>query len=656
MKKSLFFGAAALSLLVLFTFVGCSNPTSDDNVVYYAGIEGEVITAARLVEVLADDGVPGTYALIAQDLSPAAGVSSILGGAGVTVIPYGVTLNLYGNFALAGDVVVGGVLNVQPGSTLSTDTGKVLTIGRLVGETGGYPQGQVNVRDGATLEALVDATTPANTEILFAYGNVIAGEEPNPVPLTPAQIIAAAKKGLISGDSDHGESPAVHLSFGNDSVYLTATPVPVSTVLDLKDLANGIFSTSIVVQAAVTEKVENLTIRKNTAVTLAGNTVVLTPTGTLTVNGSLTTAGSNTSAIGAGLTRVVVGKGGAITASQTGDTSVDVTELVVDGDFTSTTARFIALTAASGTGSLTLGAGWDFGSKADPLLNIKTVISPALTITANNGFTVPLGSTLSLTGATVAPTGDITVNGTISLAGTTALTILADKTLDITGTVALAAGSTASVILTTGATPTDPGAKITGTGKLTAQDLELSGGTGGWAASLDTGTAAETVTIASTTTGGVATITGSTSVTTASLIGGEGAAILQKNSGTAANTLTLVTVSVDLSTAGTITLAGGATTPAKLTLTDEDVTIKTGTGTGGTALTSLTKIGGGSITSLVLSGGSETVDIVYAAGDPTTTGTLASITADGTNKPAVITVGGADTVVFEKDVEIEGAN
>jgi hypothetical protein len=153
----------------------------------------------------------------------------------------------------------------------------------------------------------------------------------------------------------------------------------------------------------------------------------------------------------------VVGLGGELTTSQTGNTFVDVTELVVNG--TSTSAKFIALTAASGTGSLDLtGNTWDFGAKADPLLNSKSVTSPATVITGD--FAVPTGSTLSLTGATVGPTGGITVNGTISLAGTTALTILADKTLDITGTVVLA--GTASVILTTGATPQTPARRSPG--------------------------------------------------------------------------------------------------------------------------------------------------------------------------------------------------
>jgi hypothetical protein len=642
-NKSLFLGAAAVTaLLVLVTFVGCSNPTSDDTVVYRAGIEGEVVTGARLVEVLADDGVPGTYALIAQDLSPAGtGISSILGGAGVTAIPYGVTLNLYGSFTLAAPVAVGGVLNVQPGSTLTTASAAKLTIGRLVEEAGGYPQGQVNVRDGATLATVVDATTPGNTEILFAYGNVIAGETKAPVPLTPAQIIAAAKKGLISGDSDHGESPAVHLSFGNDSVFLTTAPVPVATALDLKDLANGIFSTKIITDAAL--DVPDLIIRKNTAVTLKTATAFKV-TGTLTVNGSLATTGSNASALGAGLTRVVVGLGGAITASQTGDTFVDVTALVIDGTFTSTSATFIALTSASGTGSLDLtGNTWDFGAKADPLLNIKSVTSPATTITGN--FTIPTGSTLILTDD-AAPTGNVTVNGTVSVVTGKSLTMLADKTLDITGTVAIA--GTGSVVLTTAASPTDPGAKITGTGKLTAGAFELSGGTDGWAAKLDSGSAAETVTIA-----GVdaskATITGSTTTTTASLVGGEGAAILQKT-GTNGNLLTLATVIVDLSTAGTITLEGGATDGAALKLNTAAAKITTGASTGGSALTSLTKIGGGSITALVPSTG---VGIVYAAGDPTTTGILGSIAGVGAG--TTVTVTAADAVVFEKDAAIEGA-
>jgi hypothetical protein len=465
MKKSLFLGAAAvavLSLLGLFTLVGCSNPTSEDRLVYYAGIDGEVITAARLAEILANEEA-GTYALIAQNLPPLTGVvSGVLGIANSTdIIPSGVTLNLYGNFAVgAGDLVVGGVLNVQPGSTLTTTATNTLTIGRVVGETGGYPQGQVNVRDGATL------VVAANTDILLAYGNVLPGETATPVALTAPQIIAAAKKGLISGDSDHGESPAVHLSFGNDSVYRPTAAVPVTTALDLKDLANGIFSTNIAVQAALTEKIENLTIRKNTAVTL-NTTTSFTPTGVLTVNGSLTTGATST--VGTGLTRVVVGLGGELTASQAADTFADVTELVVDGAFTAANATLAKLTSltvngavsalaatpnnltsAGGTGSLTLGA-WDFGPRADPILNIKTVVSPAVVITAD-GFTVPTGSALILSGE-AAPTGNVTVDGALYLltGASHTLKILKDKALTVNGTLYLGATSAADLTLATNA-------------------------------------------------------------------------------------------------------------------------------------------------------------------------------------------------------------
>jgi hypothetical protein len=171
--------------------------------------------------------------------------------------------------------------------------------------------------------------------------------------------------------------------------------------------------------------------------------------------------------------------------------------------------------------------------------------------------------TLNLSGAVAPTAGDVTVgaNGAINVSGTSSLTIAADKTLANDGTVALT--DTGSVKLLAAATQSDGGAKITGAGTLTAQYLEIKGGAGGWQALVDAdGQATSDVTIASTATDGQATITG-LAATPVSLKGGADATITQK-AGTTSNKLTLTTVTIDVSTAGSITLNGAATDGAKL--------------------------------------------------------------------------------------------
>ena len=122
------------------------------------------------------------------------------------------------------------------------------------------------------------------------------------------------------------------------------------------------------------------------------------------------------------------------------------------------------------------------------------------------------------------------------------------------------------------------GAKITGTGKLIAQDTEIVGGTGGWTAT-PSGSNAQTVTIASTAVAGQATITGSTeSAETALLTAGAGATITQK-AGTVSNSLALATVTIDLkgdaTKVGEIFIQAHTSEPAKVTLNAATAIIKT---------------------------------------------------------------------------------
>jgi hypothetical protein len=233
--------------------------------------------------------------------------------------------------------------------------------------------------------------------------------------------------------------------------------------------------------------------------------------------------------------------------------------------------------------------------------------TPALTV-AQGGSAVLSAATFASTtvgdividgtatfGAAAVPGGDVKVAGSLAVTGS--LTVAAGAELAIAGAVNLT--GTGSVVLTTATSGTTGGAKITGTGKLTAQDAEIVGGTGGWLAVLDSGTAEESVTIASTATAGQATITGSTDATTASLKGGAGATITQK-SGTASNSLTLTTVTVDLSADGSFTLKGAGTNGATVVLASTAAIIKGAGTTGAVTTANITAVGSVAIANLTI--------------------------------------------------------
>jgi hypothetical protein len=238
--------------------------------------------------------------------------------------------------------------------------------------------------------------------------------------------------------------------------------------------------------------------------------------------------------------------------------------VTVNGTATFTGATFAALTAA-----LTINGDATFGAAIAPLA--------ASTVTVNG--------TAEFTAA-AAPLGDVTVgqDGELTVSGTGSLTIAAAKTLANAGTVALT--GTGSVVLT-GASATG-GAKITGAGKLTAGATEIVGGTTGWQAVADSGSA--TITIASAT---VVTATITASANTVNLTAqGTGATITQL-AGAVGNELTIAAATtVNLGAAdasiavGSIKLAKG-TNPGKLTLTAADSIVLTlAVGTAGTALSS----------------------------------------------------------------------
>jgi hypothetical protein len=579
-NKSLFLGAAALALLMLFTLVGCSNPASSEHTVSY-DYEGLLVTADELAAVLADpENNPGTYAYLSDE-----NTTDTLGDTGYTAIPAGITLNLYGGFTTAGNLSVGGALNIVKGSTLTAANAgtKKLIIG--IAGVDGKPKGVVTVRAGGALA--VDA---ANALELAQDEASSGGSGATPVAVIDDQIIDALNTGVVQGHTAHGEAIAARLIFERDSSYLPATelaiPLSVGEEKLKKAAADGIFATNLSTEAT---SVTDLTIRRGTSLTNA-NSAAFAPLGTLTVNGTLTTT---TGSVIVGVARVIVGPAGKIEAKETGDTFQMAVDLQIAGELeVGDDATFASVETAGGPGTLILG-NQNFGSVAGVLFGIKNVTSAATAITAAT-LTVPEGTALTLSAAAVpsgnlvvngvlnssaalTPAGNVTVAGTLNKSGSTALTIAADKILDISGVVALS--GTANVTLTGGpATGAGTaGAKLTGTGKLTAGNTEISGGGAeGWQAL--NATNAEPVIIASVTT--TASITGTAN---AKLVAGVGATIIQ-NAGAGNNLSIPANTTIELG--GTTTEAGaiilknspevGYTNAGKLTLAATTSVIKTG--------------------------------------------------------------------------------
>ncbi|MDR1786510.1 MAG: hypothetical protein LBR23_08665 [Spirochaetaceae bacterium] len=222
---------------------------------------------------------------------------------------------------------------------------------------------------------------------------------------------------------------------------------------------------------------------------------------------------------------------------------------------------------------------------------ITAISTPATDVVGN--ITVPKGFSVAASDD-LAPTGDVTVKGTLTLANDKKLTILAGKKLDIAAdsTVGFSYSAGGGGLVLTGAADTG-GAKLTGAGKVTAGSAEIVGGSSGWQA-VGTGT----VTIAPTS-AVITTITASanTAVLTAQ---GAGAVITEKTGSGNSLTIAASTV-VDLkgtasAAAGSIVLTAGASNQGKLTLGDTTSKILIGAGTGGSNAAGVSSITIGSAT------------------------------------------------------------
>jgi hypothetical protein len=238
------------------------------------------------------------------------------------------------------------------------------------------------------------------------------------------------------------------------------------------------------------------------------------------------------------------------------------------------------------------------GTIIDPDDNITLVNGTAITIPADgkivagttetNAITITKATLNAGTGGTFTYASPILPEdkGKLTLGGSTSLTVEAGGSINIEGYGELNVdGTDSSVVLTSAIS--GPGAKLTGTGKLTAGETEIAGGSGGWEAVAfnPTGNAPLAKNIIIKDAGSnAATITGASdgSTVTSVLKGGASAIITQKG-GTSGNSLTLTTVTVDVSEAGSIELIGAASDGAKLALSAATAIVK-GSGSGTTSL------------------------------------------------------------------------
>ncbi|MDR2068727.1 MAG: hypothetical protein LBP71_02540 [Spirochaetaceae bacterium] len=232
-KKSLFFGSAALALLVLFAFVGCSNPASESTE-YVAQASSEypfppetvfVNTRAALDGLLNDYnadtnqvwhiGYRGNAATLADDLIIPTGknvylIDDITGHTGNITVTEGARLVLVGEFTAGTSVSTGlllvrGTVEVFRRLEVTNDARDVgdYTVESIINPGRNTVIGKkVTILPGATLALVYDDIippeqysenkfTPGQAWIAAGQGNleVAAAALPNPYPYTVKELL-----------------------------------------------------------------------------------------------------------------------------------------------------------------------------------------------------------------------------------------------------------------------------------------------------------------------------------------------------------------------------------------------------------------------------------------------------------------------------------
>ncbi|MDR1230100.1 MAG: hypothetical protein LBK61_01725 [Spirochaetaceae bacterium] len=567
-----------------------TSATPPDGVISFTSV---TVTAGKIAGSYINDDKPGgplnvagVKALFGLQGGPDELTVDDLTGIDGDTVPSGkkLTLNGDGNTTTALDLSGKGKLVVADGAVLEVTTS-------ITGKADTDVQGTIKFKSAETAlsitgidlsKATIDATDAGDATLTLptgaqtvkaitvgaTYDLTIAGA----TELTVGSITAGTGKGVKSA------SVAKYVT-GTDFVQLGAA----AASFIVSSVKNSVFAVETGTGAAVVI---------NSALDFGGNAKLKTNgTGGISVTGEtggyleLTTDNLAKFAPGSKITFSDAATGATGTLEipadvevvATGATLASITGLKVVGTLTVDTPDLtVLINGANITGSGELIAGALADAKGVLVVNSTLAKATLATTAFGSNLTIQASTTRVFTGA-AAPTGDVTVEGTgnLTVSGSGSLTIAEGKTLSNAGTVALT--DTASLVLTTAsavASAATDGAKITGAGTLTAQDLEI---TGEWQAILTSNDATEFVTIASTADAGKSTITGSTTTGKAELAGGASGRITQK-AGTASNALTLTTVTIDVSTDGEVNLVGADSNGAELVLTAAAIIKGSGSG------------------------------------------------------------------------------
>jgi hypothetical protein len=543
--------------------------------------------------------VTGINALFALEGGPDALTATDIAGITATTVPANKTLTLLGtgNTTTALDLTSKGTLVVEDGAVLEVTTSIIGNTTTDVQGTLKFAASEVALSitgidlSNATIDAsaagVATLTLPTAAQTVKA---IVVDDDTNDLSITGATELRVTS--ISGGKGIKSDSITKYATSANDFIALATA----QDTLIISSVANNEFavetgSSAVVIGSALTfggaAKIKTIGTGSISVTGVTGGYLPLTTANLANfVSGSKITISD--AATGADET-LIIPEGVEVVAASAGLETI--TGLTVNGTLTAGAATLAAVTALTVNGTLTVGtpvltaltvgtnitgtgeliAGALADGKAVLVVNstlAKATIATTGTITGN--LTIPQNTIRTLTGAAVAPAGDVTVetDATLNVANGAELTMLADKTLTISGVVAL--DGTGSVVLTSGASSSANGAKLDGAGKLTAQSLEISGA---WEVK-PSDTNVQTVTIASTATAGKATITGSTqSGGDALLVGGTTGRITQK-AGTNANALTLTTVTIDVSANGEILLIGADSDGANLVLVAATAIIK----------------------------------------------------------------------------------
>jgi hypothetical protein len=467
-KKSLFFGTAALALLVLLSVVGCSNPSSGESTTYvtqpgsaypypddtvfvnswdsFIGLLNDINVETNQVRNIAYDSTSGGGGFPADVIIPtgktvyltddlSAGIASNI------TVREGARLVLVGPFTagVAGDglILARGTVEVFQSLTVTDDARDVadysveneVEVGRntVIGRN-------VTVLPGAVLTLAVDDLIPPT--------------ESQPNKFTPAQAWAAAGQGhLVIGTG--GSEPGVPED--NYADELTAYNYKVSDLLvGVNPSATRTYTVTSGNYAA--EELPDIPLG---AFILTRAVPTTSVNETFRVNGSLTTNGTLNS-----ISKIVVGPGGSLTLTEpANEVLTGLAELTLrpgaELDIASNDVSLASLTKLFlGDGSIINAPGDNVRFKADTPLaltigknvtynvatssaaQVNTVIAedaslvgastfivyPGSTFTVNKGITFSIedGSTFDISRIPVFGTNDpaITINGAIEVVGT----------------------------------------------------------------------------------------------------------------------------------------------------------------------------------------------------------------------------------------------